>query len=78
MLAATGRGQPRSVAFERMVRSLLASGSSARSAREHLLQSARNFLRPESADAYATMVPNLRWFQGQREGLGNEAWLIAW
>ena len=72
MLAATGQGRPRSVAFERMVRSLLASGSSARGAREHLLQSARDFLRPESADAYAMMVPNLRWFQGQREGLGNE------
>ena len=77
MLAAAGQGRPRSVAFERMVRSLLASGSSARSAREHLVQSAREFLRPESADAYASTVPNLRWFQGQREGLGNEAWLYS-
>jgi hypothetical protein len=27
------------------------------------LQSARDFLRPESADAYAIMVPNLRWYR---------------
>ena len=35
------------------------------------------FLRPKSYGAYANVVPNLRWFQGQREALGNEAWLYS-
>ncbi len=74
----TGRkGRPRSLAFEHQVRSLLATGSSARAAREQLLQSAREFLRPETAQAYELQVPSLRWFQGQREALGNEAWLYG-
>ncbi len=42
-----------------------------------MLQSAQAFLRPDSAEAYANVVPNLRWFQGQREELGNEAWLYS-
>ena len=77
MLSCSGKGRARSWAFEHQVRSLLASGASARAAREQLLQSARAFLRPESAAAYSLLVPNLRWFQGQREALGNEAWLYG-
>jgi hypothetical protein len=77
MLACSGKGRARSFAFEYQVRSLLASGCSARSAREQLLQSSRNFLRPEAAGAYAALVPNVRWFQAQREALGNEAWLYG-
>ncbi len=34
-------------------------------------------MRPEAAAAYATLVPNVRWFQAQREALGNEAWLYS-
>ncbi len=68
-----GKGRAGSLAFEHQVQSLLATGSSARAAREQLLQSAREFLRPETAQAYELQVPNLRWFQGQREALGNEA-----
>jgi hypothetical protein len=63
--------------FEQRVRCILASGCSARAAREQLLQAARMFLRPDAARAYADLVPNLRWFQGQREALGNEAWLYS-
>jgi hypothetical protein len=77
MVASSGKGRARSFAFELQVRSLLASGCSARAAREQLLQSATAFLRPESAEKYASLVPNLRWFQSQREGLGNEAWLYG-
>jgi hypothetical protein len=77
MVASSGKGRARSFAFELQVRSLLASGCSARAAREQLLQSARAFLHPESAELYASLVPNLRWFQSQREGLGNEAWLYG-
>ena len=77
MLASTGKGRPRSGAFEHQVRSILASGCSARAARGQLLQSAGVFLRPTAYAAYANVVPNLRWFQGQREALGNEAWLYS-
>ncbi len=77
MLATSGTGRPRSAAFEHQVRSLLASGCSARATREQLLQSARMFLRPDAAAAYANVVPNLRWFQAHREALGNEAWLYS-
>ena len=77
MLSCSGKGRARSWAFEHQVRSLLASGASARAAREQLLQSARAFLRPESAAAYSLLVSNLRWFQRQREALGNEAWLYG-
>jgi hypothetical protein len=41
------------------------------------LQSAGVFLRPTAYAAYANVVPNLGWFQGQREALGNEAWLYS-
>jgi len=34
-------------------------------------------LRSEAAAAYAALVPNVRWFQAQREALGNEAWLYG-
>ena len=77
MVASSGKGRARSFAFEHQVRSPLASGCSARAAREELIQSARAFLRPESAELYTSLVPNLRWFQSQREGLGNEAWLYG-
>ena len=72
-----GKGQARSLGFELQVRSLLASGSSARAAKDHLIQSAGQFLRPVIAEEYVKQVPNLRWFQGQREALGNEAWLYS-
>ena len=77
MLAPGGKGCPLSSGFEQQVRCLLASGCSARAAREQLLQTSRMFLRPDAARAYADLVPNLRWFQGQREALGNEAWLYS-
>ena len=42
-----------------------------------MIQSAGQFLRPVIAEEYVKQVPNLRWFQGQREALGNEAWLYS-
>jgi hypothetical protein len=39
------------------------------------MHSARVYLRPELFGVYSLLVPNLRWFQAQREALGNEAWL---
>jgi hypothetical protein len=77
MAASSGKGRARSFVFEHQVRSLLASDCLARAAREQLLQSAWAFLRPESAELYASLVPNLRWLQRQRKGLGNEVWLYG-
>ena len=31
----------------------------------------------ENRIRYSALVPNLRWFQSQREALGNEAWLYS-
>ncbi len=76
-MSSGGKGRARSLGFELQVRFLLASGSSARAARDHLIQSAGQFLRREIAGEYVKQVPNLRWFQGQREALGNEAWLYS-
>jgi hypothetical protein len=72
-----GKGRPLSHEFEHYVRTLLASGCSAKAARDHILTSARFFVRPHIFKAYASRVPQLRWFQGQREALGNEAWLYS-
>jgi hypothetical protein len=52
-------------------------GCSAKAARDQLLHSARVYLREESFGVYSQLVPNLRWFQAQREALGNEAWLYS-
>ena len=46
MVACSGKGRARSYAFEYQVRSLLASGCSARSAREQLLQSSHPYPDP--------------------------------
>jgi hypothetical protein len=35
------------------------------------------YLRAESFQVYSQLVPNVRWFQSQREALGNEAWLYS-
>jgi hypothetical protein len=55
----------------------LCLGSSARAARDQLLSNAKVFLREEQFAKYESAVPNVRWFQAQREALGNEAWLYS-
>jgi hypothetical protein len=72
-----GRGQPVGDKFVRHVRCLLATGSSARSCREQLLLSGQYFL-PEVLEApFCDDIPQLRWFNTQREAMGNEAYLYA-
>ena len=42
-----------------------------------MLSNAKVFLREEQFAKYESAVPNVRWFQAQREALGNEAWLYS-
>jgi hypothetical protein len=56
-------------AFVRHCRTLFATGSSARSVREMAIV----FLGGEGNGEFMESMPELRWFQRQREGLGNEA-----
>jgi hypothetical protein len=60
-MTAPGSGRPKSFAFEHQVRTVLASGCSARVAREQVLTSARGYLSPEVCTVYESMVPNTRW-----------------
>ena len=60
-MTAPGSGRPKSFAFEHQVRTVLASGCSARAGREQVLTSARVFLSPEVCTVYESMVPNTRW-----------------
>jgi hypothetical protein len=60
-MTAPGSGRPKSFAFEHQVRTVLASGCSARAAREQVLTSARVYLSPEVCTVYESMVPNTRW-----------------
>ena len=60
-MTAPGRGRAKSFAFEHQVRTILASGCSARAAMEQLLSSARVYLAPEIFAEYELLVPNKRW-----------------
>jgi hypothetical protein len=60
-MTAPGSGRPKSFAFEHQIRTVLASGCSARAAREQVLTSARVYLSPEVCKVYESMVPNKRW-----------------
>ena len=75
LLSGCGRGRGKSVEFEFAARSILATGCSARAAKDNLLVGARLFLPPEKYEKFASEVPGERWFRAQRKGLGYEAWL---
>ena len=75
LLRGCGRGGGKSLAFEFAARAILATGCSARAAKENLLVGARLFLPQEMYDKFENEVPGERWFRAQRKGLGYEAWL---
>jgi hypothetical protein len=60
-MSARGSGWPKSFAFEHQVRTILASGCSARAAMEQVLTSVRVYLSLEVYSVYELMVPNKRW-----------------
>ncbi len=55
----------------------MATGSSARSVREQLFVNAAFFLEEARNTLFMETTPELRWFQSQREGLGNESLLYS-
>jgi hypothetical protein len=75
LLRGCGRGRGKSPEFEFAARTILATGCSARAARENLLVGARLFLPASKYEVFETDVPGERWFRDQRKGLGYEAWL---
>ena len=75
LLNGCGRGGGKASQFEFAARAILATGCSARAAKENLLVGARLFLPPQLHDKFESEVPGERWFRDQRKGLGYEAWL---
>ena len=75
LLSGCGRGRGKSPEFEFAARSILATGCSARAAKDNLLVGARLFLPQDKYDKFESEVPGERWFRAQRKGLGYEAWL---
>jgi hypothetical protein len=57
----------------RHYRTLLATGASARSVREQLLLNAAFFLSEKACATFSAALPSLRYFQYQREDMGNES-----
>ena len=75
LLTGCGRGRGKSPEFEFAARTILATGCSARAAKDSLLVGAKLFLPTVKYDKFETEVPGERWFRDQRKGLGYEAWL---
>ena len=71
------RGKPLKDYFVRHCRCLLATGSSARSVREQLFLNGAFFLGEEQYTAFRDAMPQLDWFNTQREGMGYESILYS-
>ena len=63
--------------FEEHVRCLMATGSTARQAREGLILTAGQFLPEEECAEYRSQLPTIEWFAKQREALGVESYLYT-
>jgi hypothetical protein len=77
LITPSGKGNGLSVPFEQYVRGILATGCSAKAARGTIAMSANVFLNADEYKKLNDVLPLPRWFQSQREGLGNEAWTYA-
>jgi hypothetical protein len=73
----SGQGRPKSPEFEFAARTFLATGCSARAAKDNMLAAAGLFLAPKKYEEFELEVPAERWFRAQRKGLGYEAWLYS-
>ena len=71
------RGHPLGRSFVLHCRTLLATGGSARSIREQLLLNGRFFVAEDDHTYFTEQMPELRWFQFQREGLGLESMVLT-
>jgi hypothetical protein len=63
--------------FEQHVRCALATGATARQVQDMQLLDAGFFLDADEATIFASALPQMRWFQAQREGLGLESYLYG-
>jgi len=71
------RGKPLGSAFVNHCRTLLATGGSARSVREQIALNGRFFLDEENARSFQEEMPEVRWFQFQRESMGLESMVFT-
>ena len=72
------RGKPLKEHFVRHCRTLMATGSSARSVREQLFLNAAFFLSEQGYATFSAGMPSLRYLQFQREGMGNESIMYSY
>ena len=77
LITGTGKGRGKSLEFEFAARTILATGCSARAARDQMLVYAQLFLPRDKFTQFAHEVPSERWLRYQRKGLGYEAWLYS-
>ncbi len=71
------RGHPLGHKFVHHIRTLLATGGSARSIREQLLLNGHFFLGETDYEYFMQQMPELRWFQFQREGMGLQSMVLT-
>ena len=71
------RGKPLGAAFVNHCRTLLATGGSARSVREQIALNGIFFLEEDNARSFQEQLPEVRWFQFQRESMGLESMVFT-
>jgi hypothetical protein len=77
LITGSGKGRGKSLEFEFAARTILATGCSARAARDQMLVTGQLFLATSKFQVFEQQVPSERWFRYQRKGLGYEAWLYS-
>jgi hypothetical protein len=65
-----GENRGMTAGFEAHVRSMMATGGSARQVRDNLVLNATHFLETAASAKYTRDIPTERWFSLQREALG--------
>ena len=70
----SGRNRGMTPQFEAHVRTLMATGGSARQVRDNLVLNAGHFLEECASMKYKRDIPTERWFSLQREALGVETY----
>ncbi len=65
-----GKNRGMTAGFEAHVRSMMATGGSARQVRDNLVLNATHFLELSASAKYTRDIPTERWFSLQREVLG--------
>ncbi len=77
LITGSGKGRGKSLEFEFAARTILATGCSARAARDQILVTGQLFLPASKFILFEQEVPTERWFRYQRKGLGYEPWFYS-